>query len=224
MNYYSPFYSTIVHLHFSGLFTPYLLRDVFRFATPCKSYFPRTIWYLTPGQSGTRPPRTATTECSCKLWPSPGIYAITSIPFVRRTLATFRWAELGFFGLTVYTLRQTPFRIGQPSRAGERTLSCVRGWWRPRMSWLMVDIWTRCCSSSGWVGNGGSKEWELSKNGLGSDERPVGWRWWYVVHVMEWKDEKERQLGAVDLIDRAEVKRLNSRRILERAGRKASYK
>jgi hypothetical protein len=41
---------------------------------------------------------------------------------------------------------------------------------------------------------------------------------------MEWKDEKERQLGAVDLIDRAEVKRLNSRRILERAGRKASYK
>src|SRR5438876_9774066 len=32
------------------------------------------MWYLTEGRSGTRPPRTSTTECSCRLWPMPGMY------------------------------------------------------------------------------------------------------------------------------------------------------
>ncbi|EKD46521.1 MAG: hypothetical protein ACD_67C00203G0004 [uncultured bacterium] len=40
--------------------------------------------------------------------PTPGIYAVTSIPFVSRTLAIFRRAELGFFGVVVLTLIQTP--------------------------------------------------------------------------------------------------------------------
>jgi hypothetical protein len=31
----------------------------------------------------------------------PGIYAVTSIPEVRRTRATFRRAEFGFFGVVV---------------------------------------------------------------------------------------------------------------------------
>ena len=44
-----------------------------------------------------------TTECSCKVCPSPGIYAVTSIPFERRTRAIFLRAELGFFGVTVRT-------------------------------------------------------------------------------------------------------------------------
>ena len=30
-------------------------------------------WYLTPGKSLTLPPLTKTTECSCELWPIPGI-------------------------------------------------------------------------------------------------------------------------------------------------------
>src|SRR5260370_538188 len=45
-------------------------------------------------------------ECSCKLWPTPGMYVVTSIAFVKRTRATLRSAEFGFFGVCVYT--QTP--------------------------------------------------------------------------------------------------------------------
>jgi hypothetical protein len=56
---------------------------------------------LTPGRSFVRPPRTSTTLCSCRLWPSPGIYAIVDLPVVSFTLQTFRTAELGFFGLVV---------------------------------------------------------------------------------------------------------------------------
>ena len=42
-----------------------------------------------------------TTECSCKLCPSPGMYAVTSNPLDNLTLATFRSAEFGFFGVVV---------------------------------------------------------------------------------------------------------------------------
>ncbi len=52
-------------------------------------------------QSLTRPPLINTTECSCKLCPSPGIYAVTSKPFDNLTLATFLSAEFGFFGVVV---------------------------------------------------------------------------------------------------------------------------
>src|SRR2546426_6618583 len=84
-----------------GRFTPYLDRLTRRFSTPVASNVPRTIWYRTPGRSFTRPPRTSTIECSCRLCPSSGIYAITSNPFVRRTFATLRSAEFGFFGVVV---------------------------------------------------------------------------------------------------------------------------
>ena len=69
--------------------------------TPCKSNTPRTSRYFTPGKSLTRPPRTSTTECSCKLCLSPGMWAITSVKFVKRILATLRNAEFGFLGVVV---------------------------------------------------------------------------------------------------------------------------
>jgi hypothetical protein len=40
------------------------------------------------------------------------------MPFVRRTRATFRNAELGFFGVVVYTRMQTPRRCGHRVNAG----------------------------------------------------------------------------------------------------------
>jgi hypothetical protein len=36
------------------------------------------------------------------------MYAVTSMPFVRRTRATLRSAEFGFFGVDVKTLTHTP--------------------------------------------------------------------------------------------------------------------
>ena len=80
-----------------------------------------------------------TTECSWRLCPIPGMYAVTSIPFERRTRATFLKAELGFFGVTVMTFVQTPRFCGHPSSAGDLVL-CVT-FSRPFLtSWLMVGI------------------------------------------------------------------------------------
>src|SRR6185369_11113763 len=106
---------------------PYLDRLRVRPSTPLASRVPRTMWYRTPGRSFTRPPRISTMECSWRLWPSPGMYVVTSIPFVSRTRATLRSAELGFFGVVVYTRWHTPRRCGLPLRAGVlvfETLSC----------------------------------------------------------------------------------------------------
>ena len=55
------------------------------------------------------------------------MYAVISTPEVRRTRATFRRAEFGFFGVTVWTRVHTPRRCGAPFRAGVlvlETLSC----------------------------------------------------------------------------------------------------
>src|SRR6185437_11642592 len=105
---------------------------------------PRITLYRKPGRSLTRPPRMRTTECSWRLCPSPGMYAVTSIWFVRRTRATLRRAEFGFFGVTVYTRVQTPRFWGAPRRAGVLVLPTT--FWRwCRTSWLIVGI--RCESS-----------------------------------------------------------------------------
>src|SRR5216683_5828539 len=122
-----------------GAFAPYFDRPCLRSLTPPASSAPRTMWYRTPGRSLTRPPRTSTIECSCKLWPSPGMYAVTSTPLDRRTRATLRSAELGFFGVMILTCRQTPFFCGQPCRAGclGFRYCCRRGL---RTSWLIVGI------------------------------------------------------------------------------------
>src|SRR6516164_7636688 len=85
-----------------------------------------------------------TIECSCRLWPSPGIYAITSTLLVRRTRATLRNAELGFLGVVVYTRVQTPRRWGAPFRAGVLVLSsfCSRPF---RTSCAIVGNETSSC-------------------------------------------------------------------------------
>src|SRR3990167_7208387 len=64
---------------------------------------------------------------------------MTSKPLVRRTLATLRRAEFGFFGVVVLTRVQTPRRWGEPSRAGTllRVGLGLRGL---RISWLIVGI------------------------------------------------------------------------------------
>src|SRR6266849_1473405 len=59
-------------LLFSRL-APYLERAFLRFLVPAVSRVPRMMWYRTPGRSLTRPPRMSTTECSCRLWPIPGM-------------------------------------------------------------------------------------------------------------------------------------------------------
>src|SRR6266545_717389 len=97
------------------------------------------ILYRTPGRSFTRPPRTSTIECSCRLCPTPGMYAVTSIPLVSRTRATFRSAEFGFFGVVVYTRVHTPRRCGLPLSAGVLVLLVFA--WRPlRTNCWMVGI------------------------------------------------------------------------------------
>src|SRR5215472_5692034 len=52
----------------------------------------------------------------------PGMYVVTSTAFVRRTRATLRSAEFGFFGVCVYTRMQTPRFSGQPINAGDFVL------------------------------------------------------------------------------------------------------
>src|SRR3546814_4699611 len=69
-----------------------------------------------------RPPRSTRTDTLFPYTtlfrsPSPPMYEITSKPLVRRTFATLRRAEFGFFGVVVYTRVQTPRRCGQPARA-----------------------------------------------------------------------------------------------------------
>src|SRR5205809_7806722 len=92
-----------------------------------------------PGRSFTRPPRIITIECSWRLWPTPGMYDVTSMPLVRRTRATLRSAELGFLGVVVYTRTQTPRFWGHSRSAGEGVFH--RLGLRPfRTSWLIVGI------------------------------------------------------------------------------------
>ena len=47
------------------------------------------------------------------------------MPLVRRTRATLRSAEFGFFGVFVYTRVHTPRRWGAPLRAGVLVLSVL---------------------------------------------------------------------------------------------------
>src|SRR6202171_2142613 len=84
----------------------------------------------------------STSECSCRLWPTPGIYVVTSMPFVRRTRATLRSAEFGFLGVWVKTRTQTPRFCGLFCKAGLFVLLTI--FFRPaRTSWLMVGIHLR---------------------------------------------------------------------------------
>jgi hypothetical protein len=44
------------------------------------------------------------------------MYAIALVPLLNLTLATLRLAEFGFLGVCIYTLVQTAFRCGDPSK------------------------------------------------------------------------------------------------------------
>src|SRR5690349_1522775 len=75
------------------------------------------------------------------------MYAVTSMPLVRRTRATLRSAEFGFFGVLVYTRVQTPRRWGAPFSAGVLVLVVFD--WRPlRTSCWIVGTEGRGYSSS----------------------------------------------------------------------------
>src|SRR3546814_14902042 len=54
------------------------------------------------------------------------MYEETSKPLVRRTRHTLRSAELGFFGVVVYTRVHTPRRCGQFCSAGTSDFSTIR--------------------------------------------------------------------------------------------------
>jgi hypothetical protein len=59
------------------------------------------------------------------------------MPFVKRTRATLRSAEFGFFGVCVNTRTQTPRRCGLFCSAGLFVFATI--WARPFLtSWLMV--------------------------------------------------------------------------------------
>src|SRR5215203_1971789 len=85
---------------------------------------------------------------------------MTSWPFVSRTFATLRSAELGFFGVRVITCVQTPRRCGQFASAGD--LDFTLTFWRPlRTSWLMVGIERRVGGSAIWKCPIQRAEWGL---------------------------------------------------------------
>src|SRR5687768_2790280 len=66
------------------------------------------------------------------------------MPLVRRTRATLRSAEFGFFGVVVYTRVHTPRRWGEPLRAGVLVLVTLD--WRPlRTNWLIVGTQDSFC-------------------------------------------------------------------------------
>ena len=61
------------------------------------------------------------------------------MPLVNRTLATFRNAEFGFFGVEVYTRTQTPRFCGDPFKAG--VVVFLMDFFLPCLtSWLIVGI------------------------------------------------------------------------------------
>lgn len=108
------------------------------FLTCVKSYFPRTHLSLTPGRSCTLPPLTSTTLCSWRLWPSPGTYAVTSLPLLNRTRTHFRFAEFGFLGFLIRVLKTTPRRNGRQSSGPGLGGGLLKA---PRLCiWFSVDM------------------------------------------------------------------------------------
>src|SRR5579885_214995 len=53
------------------------------------------------------------------------MYVVTSMALVRRTRATLRRAEFGFFGVWVYTRMHTPRFSGEPISAGDLVLETI---------------------------------------------------------------------------------------------------
>jgi hypothetical protein len=69
------------------------------------------------------------------------MYTVTSLPLLSRTRAIFRSAEFGFFGVIVFTCKQTPRFCAHLSKTG--ALLNLRGIRRSlRTNWLIVGIGT----------------------------------------------------------------------------------
>jgi hypothetical protein len=66
------------------------------------------------------------------------MYAVTTLPLLRRTLAVFLSPELGFFGFVIPVLRHTPFISGRLESAGERRRRARCSLRQPRRTWLYV--------------------------------------------------------------------------------------
>src|ERR671932_2582335 len=84
------------------------------------------------------------------------MYAVTSMPLVSRTRATLRRAELGFFGVVVYTRVHTPRRCGAAIRflrpwpdLRPGVVTFFLGRRRPlRTSWLMLGMRRRMLATA----------------------------------------------------------------------------
>src|SRR5687768_10750843 len=109
-----------------AFFVPYLKRLCLRPSTPAQSSLPRMMSYRTAGRSRTRPPGTGTIERSCRLWPSQEMYAVVSRPYEIRTRAILRSEKIGFFGVIVFTMRQTPRFSGLFSRTWDLDYYFIR--------------------------------------------------------------------------------------------------
>lgn len=68
--------------------------------------------------------------------PSPGMYAVMTLPLLNLTLATFRSPELGFLGFVVPTLTHTPFISGLSTKAGDVGFRARCSTRQPRRTWL----------------------------------------------------------------------------------------
>ena len=136
--FYTIAYPFSIHIDL-GFSAPYLDLPLLRSGIPSKSLTPRIQWDFTPGESFTLPPLIKTIECSCKLWPSPGMWANISCRLLNRTLTILRRAELGFLGVLVETRRHTPCFWGHWSKARVRSVRRFSSlpW---RINWFNVGI------------------------------------------------------------------------------------
>ena len=76
--------------------------------------------YPTPGKSLARPPSINTLLYFEHKYPRPGNRAVRRRPLLRSTFATWRTAELGFFGDIVASLVTIPFACGHFFNIGVR--------------------------------------------------------------------------------------------------------
>src|SRR4029079_18096089 len=94
------------------------------------------------------------------------MYEVTSIWFVKRTRATLRSAEFGFFGVCVNTRVQTPRRCGAPASAGVFVFAFCAV--RPFLtSWLTVGM----APSDVFPHNNGRRALSLANRGGHGSER-----------------------------------------------------
>jgi hypothetical protein len=65
------------------------------------------------------------------------MYALTVLPVLSLTRASFRLAEFGFLGGEMMSWEMTPFLCGAPFKSGALDMLTFRGFLR-RMDWLRV--------------------------------------------------------------------------------------